>query len=458
LKTFYPTSVLITGFDIIFFWVARMIMMGLKFMDDVPFRDVYIHGLVRDAQGHKMSKSKGNVLDPIDLIDGIELEPLVQKRTRGMMQPRLAEKIAKQTRKEFPDGIPAFGTDALRFTFAALATTGRDIKLDLGRVEGYRNFCNKLWNASRYVLMNTDGQDCGAGTDPVLLELSAADRWIRSRLNSAVAEVRAALDGYRFDLAAQAIYEFTWNEFCDWYLELSKPTLTGTQATDSTKRGTRWTLVSTLEQLLRLTHPFMPFITEEIWQRVRPLTGTPDGYEGETIMMAPYPTPEATLEDADSEAEIRWVQQFILGVRRIKGEMNIAPSKALPVLVANASKRDRQWIEHARPYLDFLARTDSITLLDDESEAPESAIALVGEMKLLIPMAGLIDKDAELKRLDKEILRLRGDIERIEKKLANPSFVQKAPPAVVEKERGRLDEQSAALTNLVAQRERIASI
>ncbi|MEA3643178.1 MAG: valine--tRNA ligase, partial [Lamprobacter sp.] len=506
LATFYPTSVLITGFDIIFFWVARMIMMGLKFMGDVPFRDVYIHGLVRDAQGNKMSKSKGNVLDPIDLIDGIELEPLVAKRTKGMMQPHLAEKIAKQTRKEFPDGIPAFGTDALRFTFAALATTGRDIKLDLGRVEGYRNFCNKLWNASRYVLMNTEGQDCGAGlsagaspltslspeTDSVSqgqaaqstdrelahtgsgadstsnhasnrdskpgpLEFSAADRWIRSRLNQTIGDVRASLDTYRFDLAAQAIYEFTWSEFCDWYLELAKPVLTSETASDAAKRGTRWTLVQTLEGLLRLAHPFMPFITEEIWQKLRPLAGTPGGYQGDSIMLAPYPAADSALDDPDAEAEIHWVQQFILGVRRIKGEMNIAPSKQLPVLVANASARDRQWTEQARPYLDFLARTESIRLLDDESEAPESAIALVGAMKILIPMAGLIDKDAELKRLDKEIAKLQADIERIEKKLANPSFVDKAPAAVVQKERDRAAEQQGALANLSLQRERIAA-
>ncbi len=493
LATFYPTSVLVTGFDIIFFWVARMIMMGLKFMGDVPFRDVYIHGLVRDAQGNKMSKSKGNVLDPIDLIDGIALEPLVAKRTKGMMQPQLAEKIAKQTRKEFPEGIPAFGTDALRFTFAALATTGRDIKLDLGRVEGYRNFCNKLWNASRYVLMNTEGQDCGAGAKPGsdALQLSAADRWIRSRLNAAVATVREALDAYRFDLAAQAIYEFTWSEFCDWYLELSKPVLTSEAASDAAKRGTRWTLVQTLEGLLRLAHPFMPFITEEIWQKVRPLTSPADlnadtgagadvgadvGADADnrlqtgrdrasmddpraaTLMLAPYPVTDCAHHDLDAEAEIRWVQQFILGVRRIKGEMNIAPSKQLPVLIANASERDRQWIEHARPYLDFLARIESIRLLADEAEAPESAIALVGTMKILIPMAGLIDKDAELKRLDKEITRLGAEIERIENKLANPSFVDKAPAAVVEKERQRRADQQAALANLSDQRKRIASL
>jgi len=462
LRTFYPTSVLITGFDIIFFWVARMIMMGLKFMDDVPFRDVYIHGLVRDAQGDKMSKSKGNVLDPIDLIDGIELEPLVEKRTRGMMQPRLAEKIAKQTRKDFPDGIPAFGTDALRFTFAALATTGRDIKFDLGRIEGYRNFCNKLWNASRYVLMNTEGKDVGAasrrdgsGTEPTVpMELSAADRWIRSRLHQTIVTVREAIDAYRFDLAAQAIYEFTWSQFCDWYLELAKPVLTNETASAAAKRGTRFTLVQTLETLLRLTHPFMPFITEEIWQKVRPMAGA----DGETIMLAPYPVADAAADDPEAVEEIEWVQQFILGVRRIKGEMNIAPGKPLPVLVANASERDRQWLVAARPYLDFLARTESITVLDDEREAPESAISLVGDMKVLIPIAGLIDKDAELKRLDKEITRLRTDIGRIEAKLANPNFVDKAPAAVVQKERDRLSEQGAAVANLVAQHRRITAL
>ncbi len=458
LRAFYPTSVLITGFDIIFFWVARMIMMGLKFMDDVPFRDVYIHGLVRDAQGNKMSKSKGNVLDPIDLIDGIELEPLVEKRTRGMMQPHLAEKIAKQTRKEFPDGIPAFGTDALRFTFAALATTGRDIKFDLGRIEGYRNFCNKLWNASRYVLMNTGGEGRGARAeepgDETGMELSAADRWIRARLHRAIDQVRKAIDGYRFDLAAQGIYEFTWSEFCDWYLELAKPVLTGEHASAAAKRGTRQTLVQTLETLLRLAHPFMPFITEEIWQKVAPLAGA----SGETIMLAPYPVADADADDPAAVAEIQWVQQFILGVRRIKGEMNIPPGKPLPVLVANASAQDRAWIEHARPYLDFLAKTETITVLDDESAAPESAIALVGEMKLLIPMAGLIDKEAELKRLDKEIGKLRGDIARIEGKLANPNFVDKAPAAVVQKEQERLTEQGAALAQLVAQHTKISAL
>ncbi len=487
LRAFYPTSVLITGFDIIFFWVARMIMMGLRFMGDVPFLDVYIHGLVRDAHGDKMSKSKGNVLDPIDLIDGIDLDALVAKRTKGLMQPHLAEKIAKQTRADYPNGIPGFGTDALRFTFAALATTGRDIKFDLGRIEGYRNFCNKLWNASRYVLLNTEGQDCGlegqgpraegqggpgrsaapGATGPgdphdageggsrrgaAPTELSAADRWIRARLDATIAAVTRALDGYRFDLAAQAIYEFTWNAFCDWYLELSKPVLTGEDASDAARRGTRRTLVTTLEGLLRLAHPFMPFVTEEIWQKVAPLAGV----SGETIMLAPYPTPSGEPEDADAVAEIEWVQQFILGVRRIKGEMNIPPGKRLPVLIANASERDLEWIGKARPYLDFLARTQSIAVLDDATQAPESAIALVGEMKILIPMAGLIDKEAELKRLGKEIERLKSDVGRTEVKLANPAFVDKAPAAVVEKERARLAESAAAIAKLEEQRARIA--
>ncbi len=461
LRAFYPTSVLITGFDIIFFWVARMIMMGLKFTGDVPFRDVYIHGLVRDAHGDKMSKSKGNVLDPIDLIDGIDLESLVEKRTRGMMQPHLAEKIAAQTRKDFPDGIPGFGTDALRFTFAALATSGRDVKFDLGRIEGYRNFCNKLWNASRYVLMNTQGQDCGLeGRGPGAegqsagLELSAADRWIRSRLDATIATVTDALDGYRFDLAAQAIYEFTWNAFCDWYLELCKPVLTGEGASEAARRGTRRTLVTTLEALLRLAHPLMPFITEEIWQKVATLAGV----SGETIMLAPYPTASGTPEDTGAVAEMEWVQQFILGVRRIKGEMNIPPGKPLPVLIANASDQDLSWIQAARPYLDFLARTDSIAILHDEAQAPESAMTLVGEMKILIPMAGLIDKDAELKRLDKEIARLTDDVARTESKLSNPKFVDKAPEAVVQKERDKLADHATAIASLRAQRERIAAI
>ncbi len=454
LRAFYPSAVLVTGFDIIFFWVARMIMMGLKFMGDVPFRDVYIHGLVRDANGDKMSKSKGNVLDPIDLIDGIGLEDLVAKRTQGMMQPYLAEKIAKQTRKDFPNGIPAFGTDALRFTFAALATTGRDIKFDLGRIEGYRNFCNKLWNASRYVLMNTEDQDCGAEPDAEM-EFSAADRWITVRLHLATSSIETALEAYRFDLAAQAIYEFSWSEFCDWYLELAKPVLTSESASDAAKRGTRRTLVQTLETLLRLAHPIMPFITEEIWQKVAPLAGV----GGETIMLAPYPkVTDPTIADTKAWSQIEWIQQFVLGVRRIKGEMNIPPSKPLPVLLANTSEQDRAWLADSRPYLDFLARTESVTVLEPGQEPPESALALVGEMQVLIPMAGLIDKEAELKRLDKEITRLEGDAARTQAKLGNPSFVDKAPAAVVDKERERMAESRAAIEKLCVQRAKIQTL
>jgi valyl-tRNA synthetase len=451
LRTFYPNAVLVTGFDIIFFWVARMIMMGLKLMGEVPFREVYIHGLVRDAQGSKMSKSKGNVLDPIDLIDGIPLEELVAKRTSGLMQPRLAQRIAQQTRKEFPEGIPGFGTDALRFTFAALAATGRDVSFDLSRAEGYRNFCNKLWNAARYVLMSTEGQDCGLAGEQ---QLSAADRWVLSRLQHCIRTVRAAIEGYRFDQAAQALYAFTWNEYCDWYLELSKPVLSDGAAPAAAKRGTRHTLVQVLEALLRLAHPVMPFITEEIWQRVAPLAGV----TGETIMLQPYPQADAALDDPAAVAQMEWVQAVILGIRKIKGEMAIPLGRPVPVLLANATPLDAAWAAAARPYLDFLARTESLTLLPPGDPGPESALALVGEMKVLIPLAGLIDKEAELKRLAKELDRLRADLQRTEGKLANPAFLDKAPAAVVQKERRRLAEGRSAVADLEGQAAKIRAL
>ena len=459
LRQFYPTSVLVTGFDIIFFWVARMIMMGMKFMDDVPFHEVYVHGLVRDSLGQKMSKSKGNVLDPIDLIDGISLDDLVAKRTSGMMQPQLAAKIDKQTRREFPNGIPSFGTDALRFTFAALAATGRDIKFDMGRIEGYRNFCNKLWNASRFVLMNTEGRDCGAVPGGEM-QRSLADRWILSRLQKTKKTVSDAIEGYRFDQAAQAIYEFTWNEYCDWYLELCKPVLNDDQAPEAAKRGTRRTLVSVLESLLRLTHPIMPFITEEIWQRVAPLTGRTSASDGveTTIMLQPYPTYRAPLVNDAAESEMQWVMQFILGIRRIKGEMDIAPGKPVPVLLADTSEQDRRNAVAHRAFLDFLARTESITVLEPGEAGPESATAFVGNMKVLIPLAGLIDKDAELARLNKEINRLEQDIQRTEAKLSNPAFVDKAPEAVVQKERDKLTRTRAALADLSSQAEKIGKL
>lgn len=450
LEQYYPTSVLVTGFDIIFFWVARMIMMGLKFMDDVPFKEVYIHGLVRDAEGQKMSKSKGNVLDPIDIVDGIDLEALVEKRTKNMMQPHLAKKIEKMTLKNHPEGISAYGTDALRFTFAALASTGRDIVLNMDRIEGYRNFCNKLWNAARYVLMNTEEHDCGQDKS-LEIELSAADQWIISRLQTATARVKNAIEQYRFDHAAQTIYEFTWNEYCDWYLELSKPVLNNDQASEAAKRGTRQTLVQVLEALLRLSHPIMPFITEEIWQRVAPLAGN----TGETIMLQPYPVADDALINDNAVKEITWVQQFILGIRQIKGEMNIAPGKPLPVLLDNASAEDQAFLQSHRQYLDFLAKTESVTVLAADEEGPESAIALVGEMKVLIPLAGLIDKEAEIARLEKEIGKITGECKRLDGKLGNASFVDKAPAAVVDKERAKLHDAKAALAQLQSQLDKI---
>jgi valyl-tRNA synthetase len=445
----YPTSVLVTGFDIIFFWVARMIMMGLKFQGDVPFREVYIHGLVRDAEGQKMSKSKGNVLDPIDIIDGIDLEALVAKRISGMMQPHLAKKIEQATRKQFPDGISSFGTDALRFTFASLASTGRDIRFDLARTEGYRNFCNKLWNAARYVLMNTEGQDNGLSG---ACEYTQVDRWITARLHQVIAATSNAIDNYRFDLAAQAIYEFTWNEYCDWYLELAKISLQS--GNEALQRGTRRTLLTVLENVLRLAHPLMPFITEEIWQRVAPLAGV----EAKTIMLQPYPDADEAQIDTAAIAEINWVMNFILGVRRIRGEMNIAPGKPLPVLLQNGSAADKNSLANNQVYLLKLGRLESINWLDADETAPESAIALVGEMKILIPMAGLIDKEAELARLDKEIQKIVKELPRIEGKLSNPAFIDKAPADVIDKEKAKLADLRSSLNNLEEQHRKIQAL
>lgn len=453
LAQFYPTSVLVTGFDIIFFWVARMIMMGIKFMGDVPFREVYIHGLVRDAEGQKMSKSKGNILDPLDIIDGIGLEALVKKRTAGMMQPHLAKKIEQATRKEFPDGIAAYGTDALRFTFASLASTGRDIRFDMQRTEGYRNFCNKLWNAARFVLMNTEGQDCGLGHSNISLQ--TVDRWIIARLHQTIEATCQATDHYRFDLAAQAIYEFTWNEYCDWYLELAKVSLQS--ADESLQRGTRKTLVTVLETLLRLAHPIMPFITEEIWQKVAPLTGISTAGP-ETIMLQPYPSVDTKLIDNDAIAETEWLMAFILGVRRIRGEMNIAPGKPLPVLLQNGTAQDPKRVADNLVYLEKLARLETIKWLGQEENAPESAMSLVGDLSLLIPIAGLIDKEAELARLDKEIQRINNELPRIEGKLSNPAFIDKAPPAVIDKEKAKLTELRILLSNLEQQHTKIKAL
>jgi len=452
LRTFYPTSVLVTGFDIIFFWVARMIMFGLKFMGDVPFHEVYIHGLVRDSEGQKMSKSKGNVLDPIDLVDGIDAESLVAKRTQALMQPHLRKSIAKMTREHFPDGIPAFGTDALRFTFLSLASTGRDIRFDLGRVEGYRNFCNKLWNATRYVLMNTEGQDTGLGDEEV--ELTAADRWIISRLQQTERAVHEHLNGYRFDLAAQAVYEFTWDEYCDWYLELAKTVLTDDDAPAARRRGTRRTLVRVLETLLRLMHPLMPFITEELWQKVAPLAGRED----ETIMLAPFPRPRDDRIDAEAVAEIDWLKKVVLEVRRIRSEMNLNPGQRVPLLLADGSDDDVARVDDQHAALRTLGRLESLRWLAEDEDEPQSATALAGNLKLLVPLAGLVDKDAELTRLQKQTSRLEQEIERIDRKLANENFVARAPAEVVDKERSKRDEIAHNLNELRAQSERIASL
>jgi valyl-tRNA synthetase len=448
LATWYPGTVLVTGFDIIFFWVARMIMMGLKFMGDVPFREVYIHGLVRDGEGQKMSKSKGNVLDPLDLIDGVELDTLVEKRTTGMMQPQLKAAVEKATRKEFPQGIPAFGTDALRFTFASLATTGRDVRLDLGRVEGYRNFCNKLWNATRFVLMNTEGEDCGPAGE---LELGLADRWIRSRLGEATRVALESFDAYRLDLAAQAIYEFTWHEFCDWYLELVKPVLNSDEASAAEKRGTRRTLAETLEALLRLLHPLMPFITEALWRRAAPIAAV----AGESIMLQPYPVAEAWPRDVHAEAEMAWVQAFVLGMRQVRGEMNIAPGKPLAVLLQDAGPADLECLEANRKLLLRLARLESVAVLPAGAKAPPAATVLLGEMKLLVPMAGLIDAAAEIARLEKQRDKLLSDLAKTRAKLDKRSFVDNAPAEVVDKERRRAEELGSAITNLEQQLERV---
>ena len=446
----YPTSVLVTGFDIIFFWVARMIMMGLKFQGQVPFKEVYIHGLVRDAEGQKMSKSKGNVIDPIDIIDGIELEPLVVKRTTGLMNPQDAPKIEARTRKEFPDGIRSYGTDALRFTFASLASTGRDIRFDLARTEGYRNFCNKLWNAARYVLMNTEGHD--SGLSELVCEYTQVDHWIISRLNQVIASTSQAIETYRFDLAAQLLYEFTWNEYCDWYLELTKVALQSDNP--AMQRGTRKTLLMVLENILRLLHPLMPFITEEIWQRVAPLVGI---FEP-TLMLQPYPKADESQIHHTAMIEVEWLMKFVLGIRQIRGEMNIAPGKLLPVLVQNGSVKDKVSLTHNRIYLEKMARLENILWLNHEETAPESAMTLVGEMKILIPLAGLIDKEAELARLEKEIQKINKDLPRILGKLNNSGFVDKAPQAVLEAEKAKLAALESSLANLQHQFNKIKAL
>jgi valyl-tRNA synthetase len=453
LAGFYPSSVLVTGFDIIFFWVARMIMMGLEFMDDVPFREVYITGLIRDEHGQKMSKSKGNIIDPLDLIDGIELDALLAKRTTGLMQPQMRASIEKATRKQFPQGIPAYGTDALRFTFASLATMGRDIRFDLGRVEGYRNFCNKLWNAARFVLMNTEPHagDTAAGE----AEFAVADRWIRGRMGTAVHEVRRALDGYRFDLAAQAAYEFVWYEFCDWYLEIAKAALQSPDASAAAKRGVRRTLVEVLEGTLRLLHPLMPFITEEIWQRVAPLAGR----SGPSVMLAPYPRPADFPVDEDADRQVAVFKAVVLGIRQIRGELDVPHSRATPVFVRSERAGDGAALAVLAPTIARVANLESLTVTDSEADLPPCAIAIVDGVSVLAPFARLVDDvSSEIARLDKRRAKAAQERDRCAAKLGNANFIANAPPEVVAQEQARIAEFERQLAQLGEQRRRLAAL
>ncbi|MFQ3267304.1 MAG: valyl-tRNA synthetase, partial [Colwellia sp.] len=459
LKTFHPTDVLVTGFDIIFFWVARMIMMSMHFNKDedgkaqIPFKKVYMTGLIRDENGDKMSKSKGNVIDPLDMIDGISLEDLLKKRTGNMMQPKLAAKIEKLTKKEYPEGIEAHGTDALRFTLTSVATTGRDISWDMKRLEGYRNFTNKLWNASRYVMMNTEEFDCGQASASQM-ELSLADRWIIGQFEQTVKTVHEAFDTYRFDLASQALYEFTWNQFCDWYLELTKPVLF--KGNEAQQCGTRHTLVNVLEGLLRLMHPIMPFITETIWQRVQPLSDF--SKKGDSIMIQAFPQFNESNCDLQAIDDLEWVKQFIIAIRNIRGEMDISPSKELPVLLKNVNDNDQRRLNENQQFLSSLAKLESITVLTDNEQGPASASAVVGDLSVLIPMAGLIDKEAELARLDKAIDKLEKDAARTRGKLGNENFVGKAPAAVIDKEKAKLADAESALVKMQEQKDQIAAL
>ena len=451
---FHPTDVLVTGFDIIFFWVARMIMMTLKFTGEIPFKKVYITGLVKDEQGQKMSKSKGNILDPIDLIDGIELDELVEKRTADMMQPQLKAKIEKHTRDAFPDGIEGYGTDALRFTFYSLATTGRDIKFDLGRTEGYRNFCNKVWNAARYVLMNCEDKAILDQHSISPKHLSIADQWISSRFEQTALSIEESMKNYRFDLAAQALQEFIWNEYCDWYVELSKPVLWDEENNPLEAQATRWMLLNIMEKSLRLLHPFMPYITEEIWQRIAPLLSI----QGESIMLQSYPQPDEANVDQNAEQSIEWIKGIIVAIRNIRGEMDISPAKAIPVFLNKGTESDQAKLEEYRPYLEKLAKLESIQWLNPGEEVPAAATQLHGEIEILVPMAGLIDVDAERARLEKEIAKLETGMKSVSAKLNNKKFMDNAPEAVIAKERGKAQQMSGALTALQEKLEELMTL
>ena len=450
LETYYPTSVLVTGFDIIFFWVARMIMMGLKFTGQVPFREVYVHGLIRDHDGQKMSKSKGNVIDPLDIVDGISLDALLAKRTSGLMQPQMKPAIEKATRKQFPQGIAAFGTDALRLCFARLATQSRDLRFDMARVEEYRNFCNKLWNAARYVLMNVEGHDLAAAG----AEFSLADLWIQARLAAMLARVESGFTEYRLDVVANALYEFTWHEYCDWYLELSKAVLQSDAAGAAAKRGTRRTLIHTLETLLRALHPIAPFISEEIWQRVRSSAGV----DGDTIMRCRFPSAAGVEADPAAEREMRWVINFIEGVRQIRGELDIAPGRKLEVLLQNAEQKDSEYLGRNLHYLVRLAGIEPPRILPPAQAAPISAVALLGTLEILVPMAGLIDPAAELTRLLKRQSKSEADLQKMDGKLSNAEFIRNAPPEVVAKDQQRLAELRTEIRQLAAQIARVTAL
>ncbi|WIA60686.1 valine--tRNA ligase [Stenotrophomonas sp. BIO128-Bstrain] len=443
-ERYLPSSVLITGFDIIFFWVARMIMATDSFTGKIPFKDVYITGLIRDAQGQKMSKSKGNVLDPLDIIDGISIEDLVAKRTTGLMKPKDAPKIEKATRREFPEGIIAHGADALRFTIAALATHGRDIKFDMNRAEGYKNFCNKLWNASRFTLMNTEGSSFTGVPQP----RTDAERWILARLAAVSAEAQTHYANYRFDLLAQCLYEFAWNEFCDWFLELTKPALNGADADDA--NSTRHTLLYVLEALLRLLHPLTPFVTEQLWRQVAPRLGITD----DTISLRPYPTAEEFAGDfARAEADVEWLKSMVNALRRVRSELNVPPSKLVPLLLQGGNDDDRARMTRFTSSLSFLLKLERIEWLANGSDTPPAAAAIVGDLTLLVPLEGLVDLGAERARLDKEIARVESEKEKSETKLAK--FTDKVPAAVVEQERVRLVEWTAQLDGLRSQRAKL---
>ncbi|MGP4714329.1 MULTISPECIES: valine--tRNA ligase [unclassified Psychrobacter] len=464
LETFHPTSVLVTGFDIIFFWVARMIMLTMHFVknDDgtpqVPFKTVYVHGLVRDGNGQKMSKSKGNVLDPIDLIDGIDLEALVGKRTSNMMNPKDAAKIEKQTRKEFPEGIPAFGTDALRFTFTSLASTGRDINFDLKRVEGYRNFCNKIWNASRFVLMNCVDKDSNAlpidqAPNPEVWELP--EKWIMSRLNSSIKNIHQHFAQYRLDMVSQDIYEFIWNEYCDWYVELAKASLNDDSVTDARKAQIRYVLLHVLETAMRFTHPIMPYLTEQIWQTIAPLLGRKNT---DSIVIADYPQTDSAQISEQIEADMDWLQELIASVRNIRGEMKLGNAVRLPVLLQNISSDEDARLSRIKNQFKALAKVESLEILKEGNDVPLSSSSMVGQLRVLVPMKGLIDPTAELNRLGKSYEKLQKQAEGIARKLSNEGFVSKAPAEVVDAEKAKLAELEGQLTAMTAQMEELKAL